>query len=174
MCLADSLHVHELQCQHGVDVALAVRLVLPVLAELIDFGKGKCLGGSDAQHLGTLGSVEELTLGVQQLQGIPLAGVVRGGEDDASAGAGHGDGQLGGGCRGQADVEHVEAHAHERAADTLAHHLARDAGVASHNDVVGRSAISLADERGVCRRELGDVKGVEPLAGHSAYGAADA
>ena len=43
---------------------------------MIDIGILEVLGSGDAQYLGAFGSVQELAVAVQQLQGVPLTGIV--------------------------------------------------------------------------------------------------
>lgn len=117
-------------------MCLVVGIVLGVLAQVVNIGILEILCLGYAQDFLALGLVEELALFVKQLQRIPHAGVVAGRQDDAAVGALHGDGNLGGGGAGQADVHHIKAHAHERAADHILHHLAGDACVAAHHYLV--------------------------------------
>ena len=68
---------------------------------------------------------------VEELEGVPLAGVVTGRDDHTTAGTFHGNGQFGRRRGSQTDVDHVEAHAHQRTADDLADHLTGDARIAA-------------------------------------------
>ena len=86
LALLDGLEVGELQTQHGVDVALVVRIVDDDLAEMIDVGIVEILTLGNGKHFGTIGSRKKLSLAVEQLQGIPLTGVMRGGDDDTAIG----------------------------------------------------------------------------------------
>ena len=129
--LLDGFHVHQVEAKHEVDVLLVVGVVFAIRAKVIDVGVLEVFGFGDAEHLVAFSGIEELAAGVEQLQGVPHAGIVAGCDDDAAASAFHGDGNFGGGCRGEADVDHVEAHAHERAADHILHHRAGDACVSA-------------------------------------------
>ena len=118
---------------------------------------------------------------VEEFQCVPVARVVRRGDDDAAGCLLHRHSHLRSGGGGEADVDNVEAHTHERSADDILDHLAGDACIASDDYGVGVCDWGLsafrdaaADECGVGRRKLHDVKGIEPLTGASAYGAADA
>ena len=51
------------------------------------------------------------------------------------AGTFHGNGQFGRRRGSQTDVDHVEAHAHQRTADDLADHLTGDARIAADDDL---------------------------------------
>ena len=64
-----------------------------------------------------------------------------GGDDDTTTGALKGNGDFGGRCRGQADVDNVESHAHERTAHHVAHHFARNTGVAANHHLAAEGAV---------------------------------
>ena len=65
-----------------------------------------------------------------------MAGIVGGSDDDAAGCPAHAHGQFGGGSGGGPDVDHIIAHAHERATDHVFHHEPRNAGIAAHNNLV--------------------------------------
>ena len=139
----DSLDIDESEVQHFLDMILGIILEDDV-AERIAFIVGRRLGlrllacvglGSDGreveilslgnlEHLFTSGLVEELSVAVEQLEGVPLNGVVAGRKDDAAIGLFGSDSNLGGRSGGHADVDDIKAHADEGAADTLIEHLA--------------------------------------------------
>ena len=52
------------------------REIFAILAQLVDFSIFEVFAGSDIEHLGTIGSGKELAFVVQELQCIPLTGVV--------------------------------------------------------------------------------------------------
>ena len=89
---------------------------------------------SNGQHFITLLFVQELTLAVEQFQGVPLTGVMTGSDDDAAIGTTHAYSQLGGRRSGQSDIDHIKAVAHQCSAHHVLHHLARDAGITTHHD----------------------------------------
>ena len=76
---------------------LVIRQVLAVSAQLAHLGIVESLGLGNTKHLVAFFLVEELALLVQQLQGIPLFGIVGSGQDDTAAGPFHGHGQFGSG-----------------------------------------------------------------------------
>ena len=121
-CLANSIGIDQLQVQNGLDMAVVETVVHGDMSKCINVSIVEVFALSNLQHLVAVGSSEELALAVEQLQGIPLAGIVRGCDDDAAVGTAHAHGQLGGRCRGIADVNDVEAHAHQGAANNVAHH----------------------------------------------------
>ena len=153
---------------------LVERIVFGIFAQCIDISKEEVFSFGRLQHLRAILRREEFTLVVEQLQRIPLTGIMTGRDDDAAIGSGHRHGQFGGRCRSQSDVHHVETHAHERAAYDVLHHLARDASVATYNDFVAAARRMFANERGVGRREFHNVERVERIARCSADSSADA
>ena len=121
---ADGVDVHQFEVLDQFDVALVVAEVLGVASEAVDVDKFKVAAIGFANNLRGFCGWQEFAFLIEELQCVPLAWVVAGGDDDAAAGAFHGDSQFrgGGGC--QSDVYYVEAHAHERTADHVAHHFA--------------------------------------------------
>ena len=105
------------------------------LAQLVDIGIVEAFLLSHIEHLLAFGGVEKLALAVEQLQGVPLAGVVAGGDDDAAVGLTHAHGQLGGRRRGKADIEHVAAHAHKGATHHVTHHRTGNTPVTANDNL---------------------------------------
>lgn len=70
---------------------------------------------------------------VEQLQCIPLLGIVAGGKYQSAAGIFHSYRQFGGGCRCGTDIDNIEAHAHQSTYNNVNHHRAGDAGIMSHD-----------------------------------------
>ena len=122
--LADSLYIHQGECQHAVDMLLVVAQVLAVAAQLIHFGVGELFGFGDAEHFVALLLVEEFAMLVQQFQGVPLTGIMRGGQDDTTTSTLHHHSQFCGRRRGQVDIYHVPAHTHQGTYYDVLHHLA--------------------------------------------------
>ena len=110
--LTDGFNVHQVQRQYAVYVFLVVSQVFAVGTKLVYLGIFKGFGFGDAEHFVAFFLIQELAFFVQQLQGIPLLGVVRGGKDDATVGTFHCYGQFGGRCRGKVDVYYIPTHAH--------------------------------------------------------------
>lgn len=122
--LADGFAVNEAESKHALYMALVEGVVFDVATQMIYVGIFEGFGLSDAEHLVAGFLVEELAFAVEQLQGVPLAGVVGGGDDDAAVGSAHADGKFGGRRGGESDVDYVVAVAHECAADYVLDHLA--------------------------------------------------
>ena len=132
----DGFYIHEVKSEHHIDVLLVVCIVLAIRTEVVNVGIFEVLCLCDAEHLVTFFFVEELTLCVEQLQGIPHTGIMTGGDDDTAACAFHCDGNFCGGCGSEADVDNVEAHAHECAANHILDHRPGDACVATDHDFI--------------------------------------
>ena len=103
---------------------------------MVHIGIVKVLGFGKTQHFLALGIGEEFTVVIEKFKGIPLLGVVRCRDDDASACVLTDDCQFGRGRGGEADVDHVKAHAHERSNHRVEHHASRQACITPDDDDV--------------------------------------
>ena len=74
--LTNDIGINQSKVHDAVDVTLVETMVLQIFAQRVDIGILEILALSDGQHLGTIGSGKELALVVQELQCIPLTGVV--------------------------------------------------------------------------------------------------
>ena len=74
--LTNHICIDQSKVHDAVDVTLVETMVLHIFAQRVDIGILEILALSDGQHLGTIGSGKELALVVQELQCIPLTGVV--------------------------------------------------------------------------------------------------
>ena len=115
-----------------------------------------------------MGGREQFALAVEEFEGIPVLGIVRGGDDDAAIGMGSTHGKGCGGRGGEADVDHLAAHGHEGAHNDVAHHGARLSGIAPDDHLSG------TQKQGEGRGIFHDVKRVKAFVGVSADGSADA
>ena len=170
------LHVHGRQGQDGVQVLVGEVLFLD-RAQVVDLGEGELLGGGEVQDGLAFHRGEELALVVQELEGVPLARVVAGGQDDAAVGLREQDGHLGGRGGGEAALDDVDAAAHQGAHDELFHHVARQPGVFAYDDFVPlavRLRLPLGEGGGVRRGEFDDIDRGEGVARSATDGAADA
>ena len=174
MGLFDGCQVNKLQLQDAVNVPLVERMVFNVAAQMLDVGIFEVFTVGNGEHFVAVGSCQELSFGIEQLQRIPLSGVVRGCDDDAAVGTAHPDGQLGGGSCGIADVENIVTHAHQRTADDLTNHGSGDTSVSSDNDFIRFSFAVPSDERGIGCCKLHNVQRVQGVPWCSADGTADA
>ena len=62
----NSLDVHKCQVLDQIDVFLVIATVFTVLAEVVNIGIFEVLSSSNAQHFCTFGSIQELTIAIQQ------------------------------------------------------------------------------------------------------------
>lgn len=86
-------------------MAVVETVVLAVSAYMIDISIVEVLLLRHGEHGVAVGLGEELALVVEQLERVPLARVVAGGDDDATCSMTHTYGQFGGRGRGKPDIE---------------------------------------------------------------------
>lgn len=84
MGILDCFDIYELQSKYGVDMALVEGIVFSIFSEMIHIRIVEVFLLCDTQHLVTISCCEELTLLVEELEGIPLAWVVRSCDDDTA------------------------------------------------------------------------------------------
>ena len=120
----------------------------------------------------TLGIVEELAVLVEEFEGIPLLGVMAGGEDDTAGSLFMHDSQFGGRRGSQTDIDHVVAHTDECTAYDMIYHLAAQACITSYDNlaVLGQRRTTLG---GIRCRETNYINGIQTLSNASAYRSAD-
>jgi len=136
MGVPDCIYIHQLEREHGIDMPLVEAVIFGIAAEMIHVGKLKIFFLGNGQHLLTIIVGQKLALVVEQFQRVPVSRVMACGNDDTPLGFCNPHGKLRSGGRGQSDVDHIVAHSHQRTADHAFHHLARDAGVTPHNNLV--------------------------------------
>ena len=173
MCVPDCLSVYESEVEHRVDMLLVERVVLLVVAQVVNVAIVEVFLLGNLKHFVAVSLCEELAFVVQQFQCVPLARVVAGCDDDTPGSLRHYNGKLRSRSGGKTDVEHVVAHANQCTAHHAANHLAADARVSAHNDGVAVRFSALADECGVCRHEFHYVQRIQRVACLSAYRSAD-
>ena len=182
--LADGLTVDKLQVEHALDMALVEGVVFDIFAQMVHIGILEVLSLGNTEYLVAILLVEELSLAVEQLEGIPLAGVMGGGNDDAAVGSAHAHSQFGGGGGGESDIDDVVAIAHEGTADHILDHLAGNAGVtANDNAAAGFSPLSLSplssflsplNKGSIGGYKLHDVQWIQRIAGRASDRTTDA
>ena len=128
-------HVDEFELLDQFNVTLVVAVVLNQATEVVDIYKLISFGIGSTHHFAGFRGGKELAFFVQKFECVPLSGVVTGCDDHTAAGTFHRNGQLGRRRGSQTDVDHVEAHAHQRTADDLADHLTGDARIAAYYDL---------------------------------------
>src|SRR6266545_2779031 len=162
--LADRGNVDVRQAEHAIEMPGERVRLLADGAQLVPAGPEVVVLLEARPDLGSLALAEELTAGAQELERVPWGRVVARGEDDAARRAQMLDGELRGGCGGEADVHDVPAGGVDAGRRGQAHDRARNAGVAAENDraLVGKRA---RERRGEAR----DDRWIERLADDAAH-----
>ena len=172
-CTLDGINVDQRQGQHRVDVPAQVGVVFLLASQMIHIGAVEIFGFGKPEHLLALGVGQELAVVIEQLQRIPLLGVVRGSDDDAATGFLAHYSQFGGRRCGQPDVDNVEAHAREGAHHQVEHHPARHTGVAAHHDNIRADRAVTPHKGGIGRSEFHNVERRQSVACAAPDGAAN-
>ena len=97
MRVLDRFHIDRIKGEDSVQMLVRV-VVFRDVSEIIDIGETEILRLREIKDSLTFGGGEELSFVVEKLQGVPLAWVVRGCEDDPSVGLGESHGHLCGRC----------------------------------------------------------------------------
>ena len=171
----DGGDVNGLQRQDGVEVLVREVFLLDV-AEGLDGREVEVLAGGEVQDGLAFHGGEEFALVVKELEGVPLARVVRGGEDDAAVCLGEENGHFGRRGRCEAAFDDINAAADERTDDKLFDHVTAQAGVLADDHLVALAVRGRFALRERCRIGIGkldDVNGGQCVAGGAADGAAD-
>ena len=169
---AYGFNVNQVECQHLIDVAAQPGIVFHFATQSVNRGEIKVLDLGQSQHFLALGIGQEFTVMVKKFERIPLLGIVRCGDNDATTSVFAHHSKFGSGRGGQSDVHHVKPHSHECAHNGIEHHAARQAGVASHNDNIGLDRRVATHERCISRRKLHDIQWREAITGTTTDGAA--
>ena len=172
--LAHGGNVHQRQIQYLTDVYLVEILARQHMTDGVDGGVVEILLLGHGQHLLALGVVQKFAVGVEQFQGVPLAGVVRGGDDDAAVGFLGDDGHLGSRSGTQPDVDDVGTAGQQGPFHEVRDHFTRNTGVASYDYGKFFARSTAGDQAHVGRGEFYDVGRRQVLARGSADRAADA
>lgn len=92
----DGININQFKLFHHFNVTLVVAEVFGIATQAVNVSKVKVAAIGQTHHFRSFFGREELTLFVQELQGIPLTGVVRCSDDDTTASTFHGNGQFSG------------------------------------------------------------------------------
>ena len=128
----DGVGVDELQAQHVVHVLLQPRVVVGGGAGVVHVGKRQGRLGQ-IQHAFSRILGQEFAMLVQQLQGVPLFGVVGGGQNQPAIGLQPWHGQFHRGGGAQSQVDHVDALGIQGTAHNVSDPRPTDPGVAPHH-----------------------------------------
>ena len=85
----DGWNIYEVKAEHKFDVLLVVGVVFGVFPQMVNVGKVEVFSFGYAQHFVTFLGVKKFAILVEQFQGIPVAWVVAGRDDDAATGSFH-------------------------------------------------------------------------------------
>lgn len=133
-CLAHGIGIDEFEGEDLVDMVIGVVLD-GERADVVDICGLVILLLGNGEHLSPLLSGEELTLIVEEFEGVPLLWVVAGCDDYSSVRVLGSYGYLGCRRRGEVDIDDIGSHSEEDTRNDVANHLAGDAGVASDNNL---------------------------------------
>ena len=167
----DRLNVHQFEIQYLLHMIRQI-VLMRHMAQRIHFSEGKVLLLRNRKHALSFGIVEELAMLIEQFERIPLFRIMTGGEDDTSCRFFSGDRQFRCRCCCQTDIHHVIAHAHQRTANDLLHHMAAQTGIMTHYDhlIIRQRRTTL---RSVCCRETNDIDRTESFSYPTADRSAD-
>ena len=164
--------VDSLQVNHRLDMFVG-EIVLGDLTEVVDQGEIEASAFGEFEDGLSFGRCEELAFLVQELEGVPLAGIVRCSNDDAPVGSGENDGHFSGRSGGESGLDHVDAARCEGAADELLYHVAAQTRILTDHDLVAgtvRTGPPFAKADTVCICEFDDIDWSEALAGRTSDG----
>ncbi len=131
----------------------------------------KRLGLGQTQHFATLLVVEKLAMLVEQLKRIPLLGIVRSGDDNATTRFLPHHCKFGGGSRGQTDVHHVKTHAGERTHYQIEHHATAQAGITAYDYHIALHRTVVTHILRIGRGKLDDVQRSQAITSRATNGA---
>ena len=146
---ADTLSIHQRMGQDGLHMRVG-KVLLHVRAQRIHIAVLEPLAVGYLNQFRTLGGIEELPVLIEQLEGIPLLGIVRSRQDDTSVGLLEDHGHLHSRSGGQTGVDHVYAAGSQGSADYLVHHGARDTGITSHHHLEAAVTLAAVQHGAVC------------------------
>ena len=146
---ADTLRIHQRMSQDSLHVRVG-KVLLHVRAQRIHIAVREAFAVGYLNQFRTLGGIEELPVLIEQLEGIPLLGIVRSRQDDTSVGLLEDHGHLHSRSGGQTGVDHVYAAGSQGSADYLVHHGARDTGITSHHHLEAAVTLAAVQHGAVC------------------------
>ena len=163
----DGLHIHCGKRKDGIQVLVREVFFLN-LAKVVYFGKAEVLFFGEVKNGLALNGSEEFTFVIEKLEGVPLPGIVAGGEDDSAVCVSKKHRHFRGGSGGETAFNYVYSAADESSNHKLLHHVSGHAGIlAHHNFVAVPVGLGLALRKGgsICRRKFHNVNGGEGAAG---------
>ena len=118
----DGIHIHQFQAKYIFNVACVERVVLSIFAQVVHISIGKVILISNSKHFVAVCLGEKFAFMIEQLECIPMAGVVAGGNNDAAGSSRHAHGQLCGWSCGKTYVDDIIATSHQTSAHNLVDH----------------------------------------------------
>lgn len=148
--------------------------ILGIGAEIVDFGERYFAAFGEAEDFGAFGCIDEFAAGVEEFKGVPMLGVVGGGDDDAAISMFVDNRHFGGGGCGEARFDDVHAHSDEGADDEVVDHSAGEACIATDDEGERCGRFLTLEEGCESGGEFHHIDGAEAVAGLAADGAANA
>ena len=134
--LTDSFYVYQFQRQYAVNMFLVVCIIFTILTNMFDICKFKFFCSSNTQNLITFCRIQEFTMLIQQLQGIPLSRIMAGCQNDTTTCTFHSYCKFCSRSRSQSDIYYIESHSHQRSANHIFHHLTRDTRITAYYNLI--------------------------------------
>ena len=138
MCLSDGFRIHGGECEDRIQMLVGEVLLLD-RAQRVDTGEVEPALLRQVDDCLALGGRQEFALVVEKLEGVPLAGIVGGGDDDTAVSLGEQDGHLGRRRRCKSALDDIDAATDQRPDHKLFDHIARDACILADHDLVAFS-----------------------------------
>ena len=100
-----------------------VKVFFCIFTHVVNISILKCLCLSNSKNLIAVILCKELTTSIKELESIPMTWVVRSSYDNTTISTCHSNGKLGCRSRSKTDIDNIIAHAHQRTANHILHHL---------------------------------------------------
>ena len=121
-CLLYCLNICKLEIEHSLNMTV-VKVFFCIFTHVVNISILKCLCLSNSKNLISVILCKELTTSIKELESIPMAWIVRSCYDNTTISTCHSNGKLCGRSRSKTDIDNIIAHAHQRTANHVLHHL---------------------------------------------------
>ena len=155
--LGNSLNINQRQCQHHIDVSEIEVLACYNTTNVVNIGELIVGLFGKSKHLLTIFVGQELATSIEQLQRIPLLGIVRSGDDNTTIGLMRSDCHLDTRSGTEIDIDNISTATDQRALNQAHNHLTRDAGITTYDDLNALFATAFLDETRVSYCILYDI-----------------
>ena len=173
VCFLNSVHIHQVECQHTVNMLCVISKVFAIRTEMVYIGIIKFFRFGNAKNFISFGCIQELAMLVEKLQSIPLFRIMRSSQDNTSASSFHRYSQLGSRSRSKINIYYIPTHTHKSTDYYVLHHFTGDTCITAYNDFITGRFTCFTNQSGISRREFHYVKRVQSLACPSANRSAD-